>query len=118
MQIKNSLNGTAAAGFSLADVIALAPAYGLSKMGGGAYPMKVGRLDASGPDPDFSAKLPSAADSVEELKASFAQKGLNVRDLVALSGSHTVCPHSHSPAPALLLYIPSTCVFCLKVAHA
>eukprot|EP00892_Ulva_mutabilis_P011501 jgi/Ulvmu1/8723/UM047_0064.1 len=90
LQIKRSLAGTAAANFSLADVIALAPAYGLSKMGGGAYPMKVGRVDASSADAGVQDELPRAADSIEELKASFARKGLNARDLVALSGSHTI----------------------------
>ena len=37
VQIKSSLEGTAAASLSLADVIVLAPAYGLGKMGGGDY---------------------------------------------------------------------------------
>ena len=43
MQIQESLKGTAAETFSLADVIALAPAYGLSKMGGGTYNLQVCR---------------------------------------------------------------------------
>lgn len=92
VQIKNSLEGTAAASLSLADIIVLAPAYGLGKMGGGDYMplMKVGRVDASGEDPTWQDQLPAPSLDVPGLKENFARKGFSTREMVVLSGSHTV----------------------------
>ena len=68
MQIQQGLRGTAAQTFSLADIIALAPAYGISKMGGGVYNLKVGRADVSGQDREVDEALPDASDKLEELQ--------------------------------------------------
>ena len=68
LQIQEALRGTAAQTFSLADIIALAPAYGISQLGGGAYDLPVGRIDAEGEDPDIDQALPDTSDNLSELK--------------------------------------------------
>ena len=92
VQIKTSLEGTQASSLSLADVIALAPAYGIGQMGGGDYMplMKVGRVDAAGEDPAWEDQLPAPSLDVPGLKENFARKGFNTREMVVLSGAHTV----------------------------
>ena len=68
LQIQEALRGSAAQTFSLADIIALAPAYGLSQLGGGSYNLPVGRLDATSEDPDVNQALPDTSDNLSELK--------------------------------------------------
>lgn len=112
LQIRDGLRGTAAEGFSLADVIALAPAYGILKLdggnfaGGGDYNMKVGRVDADQADSSFPSELPAAGQRSEQLIDLFARKGFSVREFVALSGAHTVC---YQPRHSLALHIMCDC---------
>lgn len=68
-QIQDALRGTAAETLSLADIIALAPAYGISRLGGGAYDMRVGRVDAASEDADVDASLPDTSNKLAELEA-------------------------------------------------
>lgn len=56
--------------------------------GGPAIPVPVGRADAAVADPP--GRLPSEDATPDQLIASFAAKGLSPRDLVALSGAHTL----------------------------
>ena len=55
-----------------------------------ATPLQVGRTDASQGDQDVNEELPDASDKVQELKDIFARKGFNTREMVVLSGAHTV----------------------------
>ncbi len=48
-----------------------------------------GRKDAVTADP--GGRLPAETLSATDLKAAFADKGLDTHDLVVLSGAHTVC---------------------------
>jgi len=53
-----------------------------------ALQIRLGRPDASGPDP--KCRLPSEKASSAQLKAMFADKGFSPREFVALSGAHTI----------------------------
>ncbi len=50
--------------------------------------LRIGRPDAAAPDPE--GRLPDENASAAQLKAAFADKGFGLRELVALSGAHTV----------------------------
>jgi Peroxidase len=50
----------------------------------------VGRTDATSADQEIEQELPDAGDKVEELKRLFARKGFGTREMVVLSGAHTV----------------------------
>jgi catalase (peroxidase I) len=47
-----------------------------------------GRRDAATPDP--TGRLPEESLSAEALRLNFAAKGMSAKELVALSGAHTV----------------------------
>lgn len=80
-------------GVTYADLFQLASATAVEEAGGPKIPMKYGRVDASGPDqcpeegrlPD--AGPPSPADHLREV---FYRMGLNDKEIVALSGAHTL----------------------------
>ncbi len=73
---------------SLADVIAIAGAVGVRKLGGPEIHVGVGRVDNIKKGPE--SQLPDRHDSVNKLKHRFELMGLSSRDLVALSGAHTI----------------------------
>ncbi|KAK0576885.1 hypothetical protein LWI29_024855 [Acer saccharum] len=76
-----------------ADLFQLASATAIEEAGGPKIPMKYGRVDVSGPEqcpeegrlPD--AGPPSPADHLREV---FYRMGLNDKDIVVLSGAHTL----------------------------
>ncbi|RZR99682.1 hypothetical protein BHM03_00029294 [Ensete ventricosum] len=76
-------------------------------LGGPSWTVMLGRRDARIASKDAAnANLPPASDNLSSLISKFAAKGLNLRDLTALSGAHTVgvakCssfrPHVYSDA--------------------
>ena len=73
---------------SAADLIALAGAYAVKITGGPEIWPDIGRVDSQGPDPE--GRLPLETFSAEEQRFAFAGKGLSVREMVALLGSHTL----------------------------
>jgi L-ascorbate peroxidase len=73
---------------SWADLVALGGAAAVQKCGGPAIPIGLGRTDATEPAPTH--RLPSGYEGAGMLKAMFARMGLGARDLVALSGAHTL----------------------------
>ncbi|CAL5203880.1 unnamed protein product [Lathyrus oleraceus] len=80
-------------GVTYADLFQLAGATAVEEAGGPKIPMKYGRVDTSGPDqcpeegrlPD--AGPPSPADHLREV---FYRMGLDDKEIVALSGAHTL----------------------------
>jgi L-ascorbate peroxidase len=83
------LEGTLAAGqVSNADLIALAGAKAVAVCGGPSIRVLVGREDAAAADP--TGRMVSEKAGVEALKANFADKGLGVKEMVVLSGAHTL----------------------------
>ncbi|KAK9865588.1 hypothetical protein WJX84_009924 [Apatococcus fuscideae] len=83
------LKGTSAEGLvSMAVMIALGGAHGVKICGGPSISVPVGRQDAAAADP--GGRLPAESLSATNLKAVFADKGLDTHDLVVLSGAHTL----------------------------
>lgn len=60
----------------------------MSVCGGPSIPVLVGRPDATAADP--TGRMVSEKAGVEALKANFADKGLGVKQMVVLSGAHTL----------------------------
>jgi L-ascorbate peroxidase len=73
---------------SWADLIAVGGAAAVQKCGGPVIEIGLGRTDATVPAP--SHRLPAGYEGAGMLKAIFARMGLGGRDLVALSGAHTL----------------------------
>lgn len=73
---------------SWADTIAVGGAVAVSVCGGPSIPVSLGRLDSMEPDPE--GKLPKESLDASGLKQCFQRKGFLIRDLVALSGAHTL----------------------------
>lgn len=73
---------------SWADLIAVAGAAAIQKCGGPMIRVGLGRADAGQPAP--VGRLPGGYEGAGLLKRTFARMGLQPRDLVALSGAHTL----------------------------
>jgi L-ascorbate peroxidase len=73
---------------SWADLIAVGGAAGVQKCSGPAISIGLGRTDASTPAPPH--RLPGGYEGPGMLKAAFARMGLGARELVVLSGAHTL----------------------------
>jgi L-ascorbate peroxidase len=73
---------------SWADLVAVGGAAAVQKCGGPVIVVGLGRIDATEPAPDH--RLPATDEGVQRLEADFLRMGLTERDLVALSGGHTL----------------------------
>ncbi|KAF9619005.1 hypothetical protein IFM89_003908 [Coptis chinensis] len=76
---------------SCADILAISARDSVVEMGGQSYPVPLGRRDArtanlAGAESD----LPSPFDDLRRLISDFGRKGFSAREMVALSGAHTV----------------------------
>ncbi|KAK7351114.1 hypothetical protein VNO77_10309 [Canavalia gladiata] len=80
-------------GVTYADLFQLAGATAVEEAGGPKIPMKYGRVDVSGPEqcPE-EGRLPDAGppSPAEHLRQVFYRMGLNDKEIVALSGAHTL----------------------------
>ncbi|XP_060669698.1 lignin-forming anionic peroxidase-like, partial [Ziziphus jujuba] len=76
---------------SCADILSVAARDASVAVGGPSWTVKLGRRDSTTANPDkANSDLPSFRDGVNRLISRFADKGLSARDMVALSGSHTI----------------------------
>ncbi|GLJ48503.1 hypothetical protein SUGI_1023590 [Cryptomeria japonica] len=76
---------------SCADILALVTRDAVDIIGGPMWSVPMGRRDGViSMKKDALTNLPSPFASFEQLKSSFIKKGLNVKDLVVLSGAHTI----------------------------
>ncbi|OAY29399.1 peroxidase 5 isoform X1 [Manihot esculenta] len=76
---------------SCADIIAVAARDATEYVAGPSYTVLLGRRDSITASRDRANKeLPSFKDGLNKLISRFQKIGLNARDLVALSGSHTL----------------------------
>lgn len=84
---------------SWADLIQLASAVAIEVAGGPHVPLRLGRLDAPSPEactpdgrlPAAAAPFPDKAPTpAQHLRNVFYRMGLNDKDIVALSGAHTL----------------------------
>uniref|UniRef100_A0ACD5X1R7 Uncharacterized protein n=1 Tax=Avena sativa TaxID=4498 RepID=A0ACD5X1R7_AVESA len=76
---------------SCADVVAYAAKYGVLLSGGPDYDVRLGRKD--GPVANQSganSNLPSPFNSITVIAQKFKDVGLNTKDVVVLSGAHTI----------------------------
>ncbi|RZC18237.1 probable L-ascorbate peroxidase 6, chloroplastic/mitochondrial isoform X2 [Glycine soja] len=80
-------------GVTYADLFQLAGATAVEEAGGPKIPMKYGRVDVSGPEqcPE-EGRLPDAGppSPADHLRQVFYHMGLNDKEIVALSGAHTL----------------------------
>ncbi|GLJ48512.1 hypothetical protein SUGI_1023690 [Cryptomeria japonica] len=76
---------------SCADILALVTRDAVDMIGGPVWSVPMGRRDGViSLKKDALTNLPSPSASFEQLKSSFIKKGLNMKDLVVLSGAHTI----------------------------
>eukprot|EP00927_Polykrikos_kofoidii_P040456 TRINITY_DN3457_c0_g1_i3.p1 TRINITY_DN3457_c0_g1~~TRINITY_DN3457_c0_g1_i3.p1 ORF type:complete len:771 (-),score=127.48 TRINITY_DN3457_c0_g1_i3:255-2567(-) len=82
---------------SFADIWALAGAAGIEFLGGPSIPFAFGRTDASGTERGCPAmtipqngRLPDASQGAQHLRDVFGRQGFTDREIVALSGGHTL----------------------------
>lgn len=80
-------------GVTYADLFQLAGATAVEEAGGPKIPMKYGRVDVTGPEqcPE-EGRLPDAGppSPADHLRKVFYRMGLNDKEIVALSGAHTL----------------------------
>ncbi|KAL5699630.1 peroxidase [Ranunculus cassubicifolius] len=76
---------------SCADILAIAARDSVSILGGSSWNVKLGRRDAkTASRAAANANLPSPFSNLTTLITSFQNQGLSAKDMVALSGSHTI----------------------------
>ncbi|KAF7811405.1 lignin-forming anionic peroxidase-like [Senna tora] len=76
---------------SCADILAIAARDASFSVGGPSWTVKLGRRDSVSAYKDIAnSDLPSFRDNLQVLISRFDTKGLSPRDMVALSGSHTL----------------------------
>ncbi|KAF3432406.1 hypothetical protein FNV43_RR27146 [Rhamnella rubrinervis] len=76
---------------SCADILAVAARDASVAVGGPSWTVKLGRRDSTTANVDqANSDLPSFRASLGELISNFDRKGLSERDMVALSGSHSI----------------------------
>ncbi|KAJ0968795.1 hypothetical protein J5N97_021672 [Dioscorea zingiberensis] len=76
---------------SCADILAVASRDASEYVNGPKWTVKLGRRDSITASKDLAeADLPIAFNDLDALISSFAKQGLSVRDMVALSGAHTI----------------------------
>ncbi|XP_050233668.1 lignin-forming anionic peroxidase-like [Mercurialis annua] len=76
---------------SCADVLAVAARDASAYVGGPSWSLLLGRKDSTTASRTLAnSELPSFKDGLDRLISSFKNKGLSARDMVALSGSHTL----------------------------
>ncbi|CAL9104477.1 unnamed protein product [Musa textilis] len=90
--IKARVEAACPATVSCADILALAARHSVSVLHGPRWQMPLGRRDARTAASQFEAiaNLPPADMEVPGLIVIFASKGLDAKDMVALSGAHTI----------------------------
>ncbi|KAG6494809.1 hypothetical protein ZIOFF_042570 [Zingiber officinale] len=76
---------------SCADILAIAARDGVVLLGGPSWSVPLGRRDSTTASLSAAnSNLPSPVSSLSQLISAFAAKGLNARDMTALSGAHTI----------------------------
>ncbi|KAH0747686.1 hypothetical protein KY285_009343 [Solanum tuberosum] len=76
---------------SCADILAVAARDASSLVGGPSWTVKLGRRDSTTASHTLAeTDLPGPFDPLSRLISGFANKGLNTRDMVALSGAHSI----------------------------
>ncbi|AQK70277.1 Peroxidase P7 precursor [Zea mays] len=89
--IKSQVEAACPGTVSCADILALAARDGVNLLSGPTWAVQLGRRDTrTASQSAANSNLPSPSSSAAALVSAFASKGLDSRDLVALSGAHTI----------------------------
>ncbi|KAL8468646.1 hypothetical protein ACS0TY_031732 [Phlomoides rotata] len=89
--IKTRVEAACNATVSCADILALAAKDAVGLAGGNTYTVPLGRRDArTASQSAANSDLPPPTADLPALISSFAAKGLTARDMVVLSGAHTI----------------------------
>ncbi|XP_031248713.1 peroxidase 43-like [Pistacia vera] len=75
---------------SCADTVALAARDAIALSNGPSYQVPTGRRDGHVSNISLADEMPDISDSIHQLKTKFLQKGLSDKDLVLLTGAHTI----------------------------
>lgn len=85
--VESACNGTV----SCADILALAARDGVVLLGGPSWAVPLGRRDSrTASQSAANNEIPSPFSDLPTLTSMFAAKGLSARDLIVLSGGHTI----------------------------
>ncbi|XP_019162809.1 PREDICTED: peroxidase P7-like isoform X1 [Ipomoea nil] len=91
VDIKTQLEELCVGVVSCADILTLATRDAIVVIGGPSWSVSLGRRDSTTPSKDAgSTIIPGPASNLTHLISSFANKGFTARQMVALSGSHTI----------------------------
>ncbi|RVW47909.1 Lignin-forming anionic peroxidase [Vitis vinifera] len=89
--IKSKVESLCPGVVSCADIVAVAARDASVAVSGPTWTVRLGRRDSTTSGLSQAAtNLPSFRDSLDKLVSLFGSKGLSARDMVALSGSHTI----------------------------
>ncbi|XP_061367736.1 peroxidase 64-like [Gastrolobium bilobum] len=89
-EAKKAVEASCPGAVSCADIIALAARDAVFLSGGPRWDVPKGRKDGRTSKASETIKLPGPNFNISQLHKSFSQRGLSVKDLVALSGGHTL----------------------------
>lgn len=89
--IKSSVEAACSATVSCSDILALAARDGVFLLGGPLWDVPLGRRDSTTASLSAAnSDLPGPNSDLATLISKFANKGLDARDMTALSGAHTI----------------------------
>ncbi|KAG2724517.1 hypothetical protein I3843_01G020200 [Carya illinoinensis] len=88
--IKTNLEKACPSTVSCADVLTLAARDAVFLAGGYYWDVPLGRRDGTTASESEANNLPSPFEPLENITAKFTSKGLDVKDVVVLSGAHTI----------------------------
>ncbi|XVF63643.1 hypothetical protein PTKIN_Ptkin09bG0103100 [Pterospermum kingtungense] len=89
-QAKQALESSCPGIVSCADILALAARDAVALSGGPTWDVPKGRKDGRVSLATETRQLPGPTFNISQLQQNFAQRGLDIEDLVALSGGHTL----------------------------
>ncbi|XP_021284676.1 peroxidase 64 [Herrania umbratica] len=87
---KKALESSCPGVVSCADILALAARDAVALSGGPTWEVPKGRKDGRISLATETRQLPAPTFNISQLQQNFAQRGLSIEDLVALSGGHTL----------------------------
>ncbi|KAK4716802.1 hypothetical protein R3W88_015140 [Solanum pinnatisectum] len=89
--IKTQVESSCAGIVSCADILAIAARDSVVKLGGPSWTVLLGRRDSTTASlSTANSDIPAPTLNLSSLISSFSNKGFNSREMVALSGSHTI----------------------------
>ncbi|KAG4908210.1 hypothetical protein AAZX31_20G179000 [Glycine max] len=91
VKIKNALELACPGVVSCSDIVAQATRDLVKMVGGPFYPVRLGRKDSTESDAArVSASLPTPSMTMDQIIEKFTSKGFTVKEMVALTGAHTI----------------------------